>query len=298
MQNPDGSDSKINNLFLKNIYRYIFKLKNRFKISRPRLFFPLEIQLADHCNLNCVGCTHYSPIAEKGFIKAKDLIKPLKILSRYQRFFEDIRLLGGEPLLNPECVQIVKTVREIFPNLRIQLVTNGLLLLNKEVCTEEFWATLRECDIEISVTRYPIGMNYDEIEKICESKKIKLHSYGSSLDSDGCKDFNLYQLDRNKNNNRLNFYKCDQSQYYQLVGNKLFTCAQCAYSDMLNKKFGTDFKITKKDYLDVYNMNWLKFLLFQNLPKPFCRYCTFPVIQVKWSKSKGEMSEWVKENET
>jgi hypothetical protein len=27
----------------------------------------LEHHIVDHCNLNCIGCSHFSPLAEKWF---------------------------------------------------------------------------------------------------------------------------------------------------------------------------------------------------------------------------------------
>ena len=33
--------------------------------------FWLEVHLAEHCNLNCKGCSHFSPLAEKEFIEEK-----------------------------------------------------------------------------------------------------------------------------------------------------------------------------------------------------------------------------------
>ena len=73
----------------------------------PVLFDPylsyLEFHVADHCNLNCKYCTHYSPLVEK------------PVFTDYERFEADfrqlkkliidigvIRIVGGEPLLNPE----------------------------------------------------------------------------------------------------------------------------------------------------------------------------------------------------
>ena len=41
------------------------RLKQRMKLFYDRWKSPLviEIHLTDHCNLNCIGCSHYSPLA-------------------------------------------------------------------------------------------------------------------------------------------------------------------------------------------------------------------------------------------
>lgn len=296
MNNPGKSNSKIGNLFFKNIYYPLHKVKSSLNLSRPRVSFPLEIQLADHCNLNCIGCSHYSPISDKKFASPLELEKSLKVLAKFKVIFEEIRLLGGEPLLNPECVTIMRLVRKYFPSTEIHIVTNGILLLNEKVCGEEFWKTMRECNIELSVTEYPINLNYQEIGRIASENQIKFNFYGShKVYEDGSKDFKLFLLDEKKNHNKLNFFRCPDSIICQLVDGKLFMCAQSAYVDKLNKKFDTDFKHTKNDYLDIDKLNWLNLLAFLNKPKDFCKYCTFPFKDINWALSGKEKSEWVEE---
>lgn len=65
--------------------------------------FHFEFHLAEHCNLNCIGCTHFSPLAEPEFLEVEDFRNDIERLSYLTggnaRF---INLLGGEPLLHPE----------------------------------------------------------------------------------------------------------------------------------------------------------------------------------------------------
>ena len=34
--------------------------------------YELEIHVVDHCNLNCAGCNHFTPLAKPFFIEVKD----------------------------------------------------------------------------------------------------------------------------------------------------------------------------------------------------------------------------------
>jgi hypothetical protein len=47
-------------------YRYLNSLKNN---SQKRLklmsLLRFEVNIVDRCNLNCMGCEHFSPVAEK-----------------------------------------------------------------------------------------------------------------------------------------------------------------------------------------------------------------------------------------
>ena len=80
----------------------------------------------------------------------------------------------------------------------------------------------------------------------------------------------------------------------QLVDEKIFLCPQAAYYNILNKNFDTDFKISKKDFLDVNNINSLWTLKkFRLTPKPFCGFCYFPRKNVTWSVSCKKSNEWI-----
>ena len=45
------------------------KYKNFYKTIQPTHLRGFELHLVDHCNLNCRGCTHFSPLAEKKFFE-------------------------------------------------------------------------------------------------------------------------------------------------------------------------------------------------------------------------------------
>ena len=40
-------------------------------IPKTEAEFLFEFSLAEHCNLNCVGCAHFSPLAEQEFANYK-----------------------------------------------------------------------------------------------------------------------------------------------------------------------------------------------------------------------------------
>jgi ABC-2 type transport system ATP-binding protein len=52
-----------NKFFIPLRVLYGFLIKNK---KRPSLRF--DVHLADHCNLNCKGCYHFSPLAPEKFL--------------------------------------------------------------------------------------------------------------------------------------------------------------------------------------------------------------------------------------
>ncbi len=106
-----------------------------------------EINVAHHCNLSCRGCSHLSPVWPKEFLHPAQLKSDLAKLAKVYRA-ERIRLLGGEPLLHPELVELIRVVRGSGVSRRIAVATNGVLLPRQP---EKFWEEIDEVD----VTLYP-----------------------------------------------------------------------------------------------------------------------------------------------
>lgn len=265
------------------IYRLLFKPCN------------LEIHLSEHCNLNCVNCSHYSPLATPKFCDVSKLRISLSKLSCFASEFRAIRLLGGEPLLNPNIVEIISTVRDAFPNTEILLVTNGILLVPPYAkhINETFWEACRHNKISISITVYPTGIDPEEIERICLDNGVDFSIYGVRTGDFG---FEHYSLDPQCRGNILNYYRCRNMDYLQLVEGKIFPCCQCAYVEHLNKSFGYNFKQNKRDYIDVDNIH-SRFAIrrFRWRAKPFCKYCVFPRQKTNWHRSQRKANEWVLE---
>ncbi len=69
-----------------------------------------EVNVVYHCNLSCRGCSHLSPIVPNHFVEPLQVFNDLAIVAKYysSRY---IRIIGGEPLLHPDIIQIIDAVR-------------------------------------------------------------------------------------------------------------------------------------------------------------------------------------------
>src|SRR5262249_58572664 len=91
------------------------------------VIFTCEFHIAEHCNLRCRSCAHLSPALPKHFVDPDALASDLTALARsYQ--VTVLRLLGGEPLLHPNLLDIMMAVRESHIAEKIEITTNGVLL--------------------------------------------------------------------------------------------------------------------------------------------------------------------------
>jgi organic radical activating enzyme len=105
----------------------------------------LEIHVVDHCNLDCVGCSHESPLMPRRVEDPAKLAEALTLLWDHYRA-PLVKLLGGEPLLHPRLTQVVQAV-QAATRARVRLVTNGTLLTKR-------YHRLQGVD-EVHISHYP-----------------------------------------------------------------------------------------------------------------------------------------------
>ncbi len=89
----------------------------------------VEVNLTAHCNLSCYGCDHASPLHAEAYLSIDELAMDLAALSPVYHVFEFL-LTGGEPLLHPQLLGVIETIRDSGVADKITLITNGVLLHN------------------------------------------------------------------------------------------------------------------------------------------------------------------------
>lgn len=270
---------------IKKMFRAVETIMERKK--KP---LHVEFNLTDYCNLNCKGCSHYSPVAEREFQSLEQLESSMMSLSGIKNvdLIESVYLIGGETLLYPELPRAIRMAKKYFPKSRLSIYTNGLLVPKMN---EEFWHACRETDAEIQLTRYPVKIDYDKIEEFCREKGVKVAVFGDRGE-DGS--FFKFPLDPEKRQNgRLAHFRCGSFGCVTIDHGRIFPCSQSACINNLNRRFGTDFTWEKGDYLEVDEVRDAREILrLRNHPVPFCKYCK------RWETthygpSKRSVSEWI-----
>lgn len=131
----------------------------------------IELHISDKCNLNCKGCTHFSPLFEDvGAVLEKKMADIRQLKKMFSDIFR-IDILGGEPLLNPQLKEYVVELRRELPNTFIQIYTNGLLIpkLGKDVLQ-----AIHDYNIGVSVSEYyPTHQMIDRITKCLNQYGIR-----------------------------------------------------------------------------------------------------------------------------
>ncbi len=278
------------------IQRVIWPVKNLLRRLMPGKSLSFEVNCADHCNLDCWGCDHGSPLAPEGYIDIEGYNRDLKRLSElFHGKMGEIRLCGGEPLLNPAMHRIMDITRQCFPSGKITIITNGILLAKQD---EIFWRAVTRTNTAISVTVYP-GMeeHFKKIHAVGEAHGAlvkafylaKKESYFMPFDTTG------------KQNARLSSYTCFQAyNCATLYNGRIFPCGIAPCSRFFSAHFNIPMALSEKDSIDIHTATAREILSFVTRPIPFCRYCAVGERKwgIPWSKTKHEISEWTTKSET
>jgi hypothetical protein len=271
------------------IFNYMRKQAVERRKVKTKLGF--EVSICDHCNLNCVSCEHFSPVADETYL---DVEKYEKDSARLSELLDGeiswLHLMGDEPLLHPRLVEILEISRKYFKKGNIELVSNGILLLKQN---NLFWETCRKNDIVVAVTQYPIKIDHKAIEKKAAEFGVKFRYYFI-----GHKTMHKRPLDTaGKQNTTENLKLCHIfNTCVQLIEGKLYTCIEIAYIKYFNKYFKQNLIVNENDIIDIYKVQTKK-EVFERLAQPvsFCKYCNIKDTNfgIEWGVSKKEITEWV-----
>jgi hypothetical protein len=267
--------------------RVYFRAMRRLFHLKPVLSY-LEVNLVDHCNMNCSGCSHFSPLADELFANIKHYDDDMKQLSKLVANITIFRLLGGEPLLHPEVGMFLTSTRTWFPKAKICLVTNGLLLSSMPV---EFWESCRRNSISIEVTLYPPLINKEnDFLQLAKNEKIVLNVVKAS-------EFYIFVNSKGDSELEKGFRRCRKRSIYRplLREGKVYNCYMPALVHYFNAAYGTN--IPNTGFVDLYDpkMTGWKMLSLIEKNSDACRYCATGWIKVPtqiWTKSCFSQKEW------
>lgn len=278
-----GMSALLNMIFPFPLRDFIRKL-----LGKESFLTQVEFHLVDHCNLNCAHCDHFSPLAEKNFVDIKEVEKDFTKLRKIFDRIGKIYILGGEPLLHPNITEVFKPLRNLYPQSEIIIITNGIML---DKLGENFWQELRNYDITLSMTEYPLNIDYKKYIEKCDSLGIK--SYFFSMGRARMQKMNLDYKGRSSKNRA--FEKCTRKRCHFIRDSKLYICTPAPNIEFLNRYFKLNFPLTKRDYIDLdreKSASKINYLLSK--PINFCRYCSDKSLDSeKYRVSNKTADEWI-----
>lgn len=259
----------------------------------PHQKIKFAVDLAEHCNLNCWGCNHFAPLAKENTTQPDDFERDMRRVSElFGENVSQIKLEGGEPLLNPHIVEFIQLTYKYFPHSVISIYTNGILLMKMD---DLFWDTCSKYKVLIEVTKYPIAFDYELVYKKAQEKNVNMHYYAGGEMVKSMQHFPL-DIEGNQDADR-NFHSCFlANNCIMLKAGKLYTCTIIPNIEHFSRYFGKELMVTDKDGIDIYSdVTYQEIMEFLCKPVPACRYCKVAdrTDGHVWKVSKKDISEWV-----
>ena len=270
-------------LKLRNIYYGVDDFIRKSLGLKPSLYF-LEYHIADHCNMNCKGCFHFSNIVPtKTFPSFEQFSRDINRLSEIFGNISTIRLMGGEPLLNPQLPMFAREARKAFPKAKIAILSNGMWY--KKV-RGELVETIISNNAEVQISLYKPMMKYkDDIKQHFDTQKIKHSISGPILK------FAKYINAEGDSNPKESVKQCPASRCTFLSDGHIARCPLPFNIKFFNQQFNQSIDM-EHEKINIHDAKWTGFALKKKLRKPMssCRYCG-KLEWFDWEKSLSDRSE-------
>lgn len=234
----------------------------------------VEIEISEFCNLNCRGCCDFSNLAkEKRFYEFEEYARDMERMRELFRHINKIRLMGGEPLLNPRVADYAEKARELFPQSDIRIVTNGLLLPSFD---EEKLKQLKRADVKFDISNYP------PTRKLKAEIEDKLSRAGIAYDLGFPMNWFFRNiLEHPSDDPAPAFRNCIFTHCHMLGHGRLAPCSYAYCIGRFNERFGTDYPET--DFFDIYSdITGEEIVKAFSAPHEFCKCCGKGIVPMKW----------------
>lgn len=261
---------------------------NRF--NKPIIPY-LETNIMNSCNLKCQGCSHFANLfgenEKEGFEQFK---KDITRIGEKATVIQ-LRLLGGEPLLNVDCYKYINYARKIFPDADINIVTNGILIPKQD---EELFSAMRESNAGFHISQYePTLKLKNVIEKKCKENMVDYYFEGEPITEFGK---NLSML--GDSNVEIAQAVCLERGCRFFRNGRIYKCPMEGMIDKFIKEY--DYKVNISGGFDIYDesIDWeVQLDDYFNNPVSMCQFCAEKCETFEWKvKNRPEAKDWLVEN--
>lgn len=240
----------------------------------------LEINATRSCTNACVVCNHASTRFTEAYYMEpaaleRDLLK-IKDLLRVKLMF----VQGGEPLLHPKVVDLLRLVANSGMAKQYGVLTNGKLLPRMK---EDFWKLLADYKMELRMSCYP-----DLPEEIVPFALAKAAEYGFTVRPQAINSFKPLFLKNNGNT----YFGCPWNRCLTIHEGWFYLCPLTAF---FPKQF-----MSLPEHIDGLSLDGLTEeklgeFLKRDTPLETCKICAGARGQsIPW-KQNGTKAEWEQE---
>ena len=272
----------LDNLLYAPIETLKGKLSDGEKIAKICLYTErteletMEIHVAEHCNLNCKNCSMFCGLVETcDFPCYQEFEEGIKQLKNFFPHIKKFRIIGGEPLLNPELDKYICLIRNVYPYTDIRLISNGILVTKM---SDQLIQTIIDNDVTFIVTQYiSLKHSIDEINRFLSKTGIRY------IVTEAVLEFQKIYNELGDSDIDENFYRCHwKGSCATMYGTKIATCYVPFVIHYFSDKFNLAIEETGKIDLMEEGLTAQEIIKRMHTPFDMCRYCA----------PKGNWTEW------
>ena len=249
----------------------------------------MEVHASDHCNLNCKNCSMFCGLVDKPvFPDYDEFEKGIDRLKTYFSHIKKFRVIGGEPLLNPELGRFLIKIRQTYPYTDIRLISNGILVMQM---SEELIHTIKENDVTFIVTQYTaLKASIDRIKAFLDDRGIK------NIVTEAVLEFQKIYNAKGDSPIEENFYRCHwKGSCATMYGTRIATCFPPFVLHYLSDAFSLNIPISGIIDLSGDGLSAKEIRKRMHTPFDLCRYCAPKGSWSDWevmTKGSRNLSEW------
>lgn len=248
--------------YFKHLYQFALE-----HLEKEEGLFTLDWVITEKCSLRCRDCSNlmqYYGLPQN--YAAADLQKNLDTILRITGKIFDLRVLGGEPFMNPEMAEIIRKYLADPRVVNITIYTNATILPNEEIIQ-----VLKHPKVKCQISNYgSLVKNFDNFVKVMQEKEIRYTVTETGLWQDLGK---LENRGKTEQEMRYTFFGCECNNLLTLLGDKIYRCPFSAHGRNLEAIPDMEEDRVSLCGSDEYILKKLKYLLKEKSFDYACGYC-------------------------
>ena len=258
-----------------------------------------KVQVVDECNLNCVGCDHFAPLAETSHLSVREFSETIVNLRRVtDNHVREVIIYGGEPLLHESLATLLKITATALPDAWLTVETNGILLADWLACNE---STATKYGVTFKVTEYAptagiVQRLTSSFPTIKFERTVMPSTAEREVNAGGFKasmfNVNLSAPTRDGVVERSRCY-CKAYEPFSICVRRGFAypCPLAMCLDIADQNFGTDWA-KRSGGVELKTASFDDLRAVSEEPILLCKNCGNVELGIPWSVSKKSSGEW------
>lgn len=253
--------------------------------------FWINVYVTNKCNLACRSCSALAPIC-----KTPDFYEPEMFKQDMKRIkelaFHSLRAFeftGAEAMLHPDIMEMLSYARELFPDIRLQLYSNGVFFLK---CGVDILEQLSKLKVIVTITEYPLeALRIKDVYKRFDEYNVDYFV----IYAEGQKYFSKRPLHFDGNAEKHAYIYCPRYRTFKslfLFRGRLYKCIYSLSAKYISEAFHREVKAADNDSISIYEKTAEEIYDFDIHRIPFCRYCAPIEEKVPWGISEKKIEEW------